>query len=329
MLTLRSEQLSVDADPDRGGDITRIRWLATGTELLARWPPHEPPAVARGVGGDSRTNWLAGYRGGWQLLTPNGGESSLENDATWAYHGEASRRAWYLEEAGTAAATWSVDLRTAPLRIVRTVTLHGPSVRVVERVTNWAAVPTEVMYIHHPAFGAPLVGPDSRVHTTARSVALDDQAGSGSPEFAPWPHPASGMETTDLSTVVAPNAGRSLLAYLADFDEPLVALTNARAGVGVALRWSRNLPYAWLWHEAGGDRGFPWFGAAYILAIEPASTLPAHGMAAARAAGYEGLRLPAGGEVTVTVELTAFEMLQPIDGLDGIRTVLAAGRERL
>jgi hypothetical protein len=80
---------------------------------------------------------------------------------------------------------------------------------------------------------------------------------------------------------VPPDAvpGRQLLGYLSGFEEGAVSIENDALGLACTLSWELDVfPYAWLWQELGGTAGRPWFGGAYAMAIEPATSYPASGL---------------------------------------------------
>ncbi len=41
------------------------------------------------------------------------------------------------------------------------------------------------------------------------------------------------------------------------------------------------LPYLWLWQELGASTDYPWWGQAYVVGLEPFSSYPTNGLAAA------------------------------------------------
>jgi hypothetical protein len=164
------------------------------------------------------------------------------------------------------------------------------------------------MWVQHPAFGAPLIGRGARLATSARRVSADPElcddtlAGHGS--WA-WPHACdAGGAPVDLSVLPECDEPRALLAYLEEFDDHSVTISNAFLATEVTLRWcGETWPAAWLWQEVHGTAGSPWFGRAHTVAIEPASTVPAWGAARAVAHGGQLVHVPAGGSRTAWIEL--------------------------
>ena len=94
------------------------------------------------------------------------------------------------------------------------------------------------------------------------------------------------------------------------------AITNPRLGFGVGLRWPLEVfDKAWLWQEVGWGRDWPWFGQAYVVAVEPASTVPGQGMAMARAKGAAYAHLGPRASQEVVIEAVLFEGSQPVLGI--------------
>jgi hypothetical protein len=96
-------------------------------------------------------------------------------------------------------------------------------------------------------------------------------------------------------------------AFLGDFQAAgaVVAIENPTSGLAVHIEWDpAGFPYAWYWLEAGGRPGFPWFGAEYVLGIEPCTSYPTGGIGAIRATTGTQLAIPAGEERTRAVSVT-------------------------
>jgi len=291
VVRLRTADIEVDVLPGLGGDILAVRWRATGLDVLwkTRWGLRHPDAAP--LGGNDESRLMQAYPGGWQTVFPNGGDAVEEHGVTWGTHGEvwATPFEWEMSRAGALVLT--ARLVHSPFEIVKSIALDGPRVRVRESVTNLGRQPVEVMWSHHPAFGAPFLSPTLRVATNARTVLVDDLRDNASSELVAgasvaWPHvPARRGGTADLGRVPAADAGVDRMAYLTDFPpQAQVRLTSPDVGVSATLDWqAAEFPFAWYWLEAGGTGGFPWYHSAYVLAVEPATSYPAQGLHAAQA----------------------------------------------
>jgi hypothetical protein len=92
---------------------------------------------------------------------------------------------------------------------------------------------------------------------------------------------------------------REVFGCLTDFADGWFTLENERLGIGVQMRWQTDtFPHAWLWQELHATAGFPWYRRAYVVAVEPANTIPGQGWTD----GYQRGRgtVLAGGEQRAT-----------------------------
>jgi galactose mutarotase-like enzyme len=309
VVQLRSEYLSLDLVPGKGGDIISLRVRDTDTELLWQSPwglrhRGEAPMI-----GSSEALLMEAYPGGWQTVFPNGGAAVEEQSVLWGMHGEAWLAPFDCVLVEDAVAVLTTRLVRSPFRVVKRVEIAGRSVVVTEEVTNEGATAIDVMWGQHPAFGAPLISAAAVIETGARGAVVET-AGS-TPETAvdyvlqQWPVVELAGATQDLRRVPGPQAGQSRLVYLSDFDEAWASITNTQLGLQVRLEWDlQEFPYAWYWLEAGGRQAFPWFGSAYVLALEPASSWPAAGVARVRDTTRTHLSVPPGATRTAAVTVT-------------------------
>ena len=163
--------------------------------------------------------------------------------------------------------------------------------RVEEQVTNLGGDAIEVMWGHHPTFGAPFLGPGCTIETSARTFTADDRApGNG---LAPGrrQHLAErGARTTAVGSTCPPSPGPTSAepssATSSDFEDGSYRIVNPRLGLAVEIRWPLDLfPTAWFWQELHASPGYPWYRRAYTTALEPSTTVPAQGIVTARAKG--------------------------------------------
>lgn len=303
-LELGSDELAVTVLPGKGCDILEVVDRRSGIDVLMKtpWGYGRTPVT----GATSAERWIEAYSGGWQVLLPNGGDAVQQHGFEWGFHGEAGVIPWRVDAHEPASAQLSTSLLTAPLELERTLTVSGRSFELVERVRNAAARPIDVMWGHHPAFGAPLIEPGTTIAPRCRSFVADDRApgaGLAPGERSGWPHArlADGG-TIDLSVI--PDEPRSVLGYLTDFEAGEYTIANARLGLSVTLRWPIELfPHAWFWQELHGLDGFPWYGRMYTQAVEPGTTYPGQGIVRAVERGGSPLTLAAGETREARLEL--------------------------
>lgn len=275
---LANAELELTVVPGKGADITSMRDLASGHELLwsTRWGLRPPTALPQP--GSPEALALDRSGGGWHTLFPNAGKACVENNVDWGFHGEA----WLAPFEWTAEAdglTLTSIMARSPFTVTKRIAVDGPKVSVTETVTHVGAQPVDVLWCQHPTFGAPLIGRETTVDITACRVhpdMPDDVPSTAEPPAWPTHRPVDGPEV-DLSRLTEPRHDSSRLAFLGDFVEPQVTATvrNPELGLGVDVCWSTDdFPYAWYWYEAGGRHAHPWYGAAHGMSIEPATGYP-------------------------------------------------------
>lgn len=318
-LVLADDRIRVTLLPDRGGDVHAVLDLGTGVDVLWKtpWGLHIRTDVDASVG--SPAAWLNSYAGGWQVLIPSGGGPSTYRGIDHPYHGEACSLPWAATVAPAADGGERVDLSVrlvgAPLLLERAVSLTPGRGEVVlrERVTNEGDRPTDYMWAHHPAFGPPLVAPGARITASASTILADQALDGPANPLEPGTSHAWPVVTTrdgrrlDLSRI--PEAPHSLLGYLSGFDEGAVSIENDALELACTLSWQLDVfPYAWLWQELGATTGAPWFGRAFTMAIEPATSFPATGLGGVVESTRTHRTLAAGATVETELRLRLFAL---------------------
>ncbi len=314
-LILENRWLRVLISPEKGSDILELVYKPLDLDLLWRapagfWQLEQPYAADVTI----RRSFIDCYPGGWQEILPNGGPGCVYQGAPFDEHGETPLLPWSCQIIEDEPQSVAVRLTTrtlrAPLRIEKIVRLKEDSaLSFQESVTNLGVEPVAAMWGHHPALGAPLIDqgcwidlPECRgvAHPVERFPTqrlAPDQAFT-------WPlAPGRYGGTIDLSRVQAPHAGSADLVYLTDLSEGWCAVTNPRLQVSFGMAWTQEtFRHLWIWHDANGTSGYPWYGQGYVLALEPWSSYPSMGLAEAVARNTHLLLQP--GE-TRRAELTA------------------------
>lgn len=295
---------------DKGCDILELTHKPTDTETL-----HQAPAgpLARGALLSSALepgSFRDQFPGGWYVMLPNGPAPCEHLGAQFGQHGEATFLPWsYAIEADhegeVAIRTWT-RLRRMPLLIERRIALSADAATLAidEAVTNEAGQPIDILWGHHPTFGAPLIETGTRIDLPACTIATADTAPAAAtlPASArsAWPHIAS----ADLSRIPGGTANAQDFARLEDIARGWFAIRNVGRGAGVALRWDEKLfPLLGYWRLLGGGGDYPWYGARTMLALEPCCDLPSVADAAARGTA---IRLAAGERCATRIEATVF-----------------------
>lgn len=256
---------TVSAD---GGAIASIE--AHGVELLARTPWADGFVDDAWSMSSSSAEWHRRYRGGWHLLTPAAGDPSPEAAVEQPFHGEAAWRRWDVRQDGGDSIRSEVLLRTAPLRVTRTITLAPGRVIVDTTLGNVGGVDQRIVWVEHPALSGALFD-DAEV----------ELAGTGS------------AAASRIGIVGAPGTRFDDL----DAGAGSVLVRSRSAGLDLRMTWDAELlPRLYVWQERRGSAGFPWWGAVDAVGLEPASD--PYGTATL---GSGSVTVPAGGETRMRV----------------------------
>jgi hypothetical protein len=287
VITLRSALLEVTVDPDRGGEVVTLR-RPGGHNALARYEWSAPVRASQSVSyGSATLDWLSEYRGGWQELFPNAGAECVVDGIPLPFHGEASASRWTVIRADDRSVTLEAAARL-PVVVKRTMTLADDAsvLSVQETVRSDAPGGAHFLWGHHPAFAA---GAETVLDIPADKVVVDADVVGDVVDLMPgatglWPMVA-GAGAADAALNAVPTGPTRRLCYLPDVRAGWAAVRHLDTCQGIALAWdATTFPHVWLWEEVETS-GFPWYGRSRIVAIEPQSTWPASGLAAAIASG--------------------------------------------
>lgn len=280
LLLLESPEVVVGVDLERGCDIHLIS-RPSGRNLLASYDWSTPaPAAASHTYGSSRLDWLSHYRGGWQELFPNSGLDSRVGPVPLPFHGEVSTLRWEV----ISSASTSLHTRTGsrlPLVLDRWMELDEdrPIVRLRECVINVGSEAVHYLWGHHPAFAA---ASRTLIDLPATPAVVDPGDMGAAADLSPgseaqWPLlPAVDGSTIDASCMGGKPTSR--LVYLPSISEGWAALRWPDERIGIALSWDvATFPHVWLWQEREST-GYPFYGRAALVAIEPQSAWPADGL---------------------------------------------------
>ena len=295
LLLLKSPQIVVGADIERGCDI-RLICLPSGRNLLASYDWSTPvPATASQTYGSSWLDWLSHYRGGWQELFPNSGQDSLLGPVPLPFHGEVSTLRWEVISAGGTTLHARSGSRL-PLVLDRCMEVDDdrPIVRLRERALNVANEAVHFVWGHHPAFAAVS---RTLIDLPSASAVVGNEDMGPTADLPPgaearWPlFPARDGSIVDASRMSEQPTSR--LIYLPSIGEGWAAVRWPDEEIGIALSWDvSTFPHLWLWQERGST-GYPFYGRAALVAIEPQSAWPADGLDGAVERG-QALRLEPG-----------------------------------
>lgn len=218
-----------------------------------------------------------GTFGGGQTLFPNAGDAVAVHGVEWPVDGEA--RLTPLDWTFTGASLiLEGRLRRTPFTLTRTISVRGHELSLGETVRNVGGERVETMWGSQLTLGGDLIGPDT-VLDTAAAVVRPDPAfvpSTSYDDLSPWPRTPGPAGMVNLRSVPGPEAAESRLAYLSDFARPWLRLSRPARGLGLDLEWDGDRwPHLWYRLEAGGQGGFRWYRAGYLLTLTPCSSWPA------------------------------------------------------
>lgn len=288
LLILQNDLIRVTAWPAFGGALLSFEDCKTGIDALWHNPLLEtlnPSLYSQPVEGCSD---LYDYLdGSWFVSLPTGFFPIKYYGAPIGAHGELRAVPWEVTEINETASSLEVkiignSIRT-PIRVERTWTLLPDSRSLFwhERIVNRSSKPRSVSWMHHPAFGGPLVeGGELRVscRKTAIYAGFDPeqvQVVPGTEGEWPWVQetPKGGGQVRDCSKVAPAGSGKEHSIMLTEFDLGWGCLWNSALKLGFGLRWDETmLPWAWSWMEAGGLEDYPLWGQSHLVTLQPGTS---------------------------------------------------------
>lgn len=291
MILLKKEPLTIRINERLGAEIAQIE--VSGIELLAFYDWESPVAVSKSsTYGKQRHDWLSEYRGGWQFLMPNAGPECEVDGVNIPFHGE-----WSRTQVDIIAQTESmVRVRAGtrlPVVVEREISvLSDPDrVAITTEVRNTSNEPTSFIWGEHPAF---FVRQGDKIDLPNGEVVNSAGAAIGA-----WPI-GIGSQRLDIIDDQLPH---ERMHFITNIEHGWAALR--RSDIGIAMAWEvSDFPHVWLWQEIG-SQGFPFYGRASMIAIEPGSSCPDIGLAEARKRG-QAIELMPGQLRKTTMSLIPF-----------------------
>lgn len=270
---------------DLGADITEF--LYKPLDMDAMWRSPLPEKGFSQVAGPSKpeSGFLYYYEGGWQELFPHASRAEEMYGAYMPQHGEAWSFSWDFRiqkdtQEEVVVAMWCF-CRLMPLMLVRRVRMRDGDglVTFEERVENTGTETVSFIWGHHPAFGEPFLEPGCLL-SAAGSVLYDGKKESR------WPPDTDG---TVFTAVPERGSGKGAMVYILDLAEGRYEICNPNRHVTYQMTWDKEVfPYIWVWQDFGASKGYPWYGRAFTMAVEPVSSLPYAGTEGGRMLELKG-----------------------------------------
>ena len=268
---LENELLRVTFLVDQGCDIIELLYKPKDMDFLWRSPQGVRRREHSIATAPTQCPFLDYYEGGWQELFPHAGGPIQYANAQLGCHGEVWGLPWDYEiltdRPEEVTVRFWVRTERFPFYLERTVSLRSQEsiLRFHEVVRNESNTPLDFMWGHHPTFGRPFLDEQCVLTAPARKVQVGDK-------LVHWPVDRDG---TDHSRLARQKSDSEVMKYLHELRDGWVALTNPKRKLGVAFVFdTRVFRYVWLWHEFEYTAHYPWFGRAYVLGVEPQSSMP-------------------------------------------------------
>lgn len=296
-VVIQNELLRVTVLADKGSDIVEFLHKPSDTDFMwwTPWGLHEKGAFIP-TNAASSGNFADRYEGGWQEIFPSGGRANKHQGVEYGLHGEAPLLPWSAriskDSEDEVEVEMSVETVRTPFRCTKRLRLKKGSAAlfIEEEMKNIGEASCDFMWGHHPAFGAPFLGPDCRVDLPG-AVAEFAAAFSETPRFedgveARWPLiPGKGGKMIDISKFPSPRQKSADMFFLKALKGNWYGLTNSKTKVGFGMAWDlKTFPYLWFWQVYKGGLGMPFWGRTYNCALEPFSSIPS-GLAEAHKRG--------------------------------------------
>jgi hypothetical protein len=275
--------LAVETDLSRGAEIISIARPGRAN-VLAYYDWETPLAASRSTSyGSDEFDWLSAYRGGWQELLANAGDACVVDGVPLPFHGEVSTAEWQVVRSDVDRLVVRTGTRL-PIVVERRMIVaeDAPVLTLEETVTNVGPVDVPFLWGHHPVFAA------------RPGMVIDAPPGE-----------IRGADTGEMPSAVPAGLFEGLY-YLPDRDPGWVALRDPAGGESSAMAWDAStFRHLWAWFELEGA-GFPWYGRARMVGLEPQAAWPRDGLANAIARG-RNLALAPGESRSAWLTLTVFD----------------------
>lgn len=315
LVVLENELLKIGVIASKGADILEFRYKPQDLDVLWHAPqPLMPPGQYIPTTSRAQGAFLDYFPGGWQEVFPNAGPAAIYRGAEIGQHGEVALQPWDVriveDNARRVEVEFSVETMRMPFRLARRMILESgsPALILDETVTHLGEEPLHYLWGHHPALGAPFLEegciiemPDSEVVEPSRASDLKRRFAVDRP--ARYPE----LELVDgslgrVDKVNSKEARTEDVLLFHGYREGRCAVRNPQRGLSFKLTWDpKAFPYFWCWQVYGGSFGYPYYGRAYTIALEPFNC-PIQNLVETTADGVAPLLQPG---ATIQTQITA------------------------
>jgi galactose mutarotase-like enzyme len=289
LCVIENELLRISVLASKGADIIEFRYKPRDLDILWHAPqPVLPPgqwisSVARTEG-----SFLDYYVGGWQEIFPTAGGATRYAGTELGQHGEVALLPWDVsvrdDSEKRVSLEFTVETLRTPFRVVRRMILESgqAKLRLEGEATNLGVETLPFAWGQHPCFGRPFLEAGCRVVLPECDVFIPKEAEPLQRRYAvggrtrfPWVVGQDGAQTrVDIVRPVA-DATEDLVAFHGFGERGACRLLSPSRDWHIRLGWdARAFPWLWSWQLYGGRRGYPYYGRAYAIGLEPFSVPP-------------------------------------------------------
>lgn len=280
-LTLTDGEYSLTVLPEKGSDIVSLRHEKTDTEFLWTSP--------MGLRADTPSkSFIDNYEGGWQECFPTGGPGIHYMGTEIGQHGEVHALRWHVvdmaHDFNEVSVTLQVRTIRTPFTLRKKITLRNQTglFEIDESVTNESGEELPVIWGHHPALGGNFLDENCKIDTLAKKVwsyVLPENSVTGQFDqyvHGDWPFLKNKRgEMVDVSEIPNGSARTADMLFIGEFTDGWISVTNRERKVGIAYLFDPDhYKSMWFWQMYGGGLGYPWYGRAYTMALEPFTGVP-------------------------------------------------------
>ena len=246
--------------PELGGKVISLKDMKTGREWL--WSSDQERQLT------SRTR--GAHFGQENLIGMDELLPSLEKETVLGYtlpgHGEVWQRSVKIDirALDRDIITTYLELDSIPVAYIRTISLHGSTIRFDYTLINHDSKPLPYLWAQHPLFN---IQEGDQLTIDFGEFDLEVKAAPGLPNFSKdahlrWPGHDQGIDLSRLALGTESPAGIKLIG-LSPRGEA-ITLSNSKSDAKLQIRYDRDaLPWLAIWLSRG-----VWDGA-HHLAIEP------------------------------------------------------------
>ena len=329
-VVMENELLRIVVLADKGSDIYEFNYKPLDVDFMWRRPGElRNPYRNLPTSFVEQGPFTDFYAGGWQEMLPSGSSANIHHGIPYGQHGEVCNVPWRAEvltdTPETVQCRFSVRPLRTPIKVEKVLTLHSnvATLFIEEEMVNESPELLEIMWGHHIAIGEPFLNNRCRIDIPARKFYVHPQRFSTNHRL-----PAGEVfdldavkdcfgKQCDVRNILSPESSVEDMGYFMALEAPWTAITDPKRALGLALTWNADVfRYVWYWQQFGGGAGYPWFGRAYTVGLEPWSSLPKTA-ASDKIPDNTHLKLPPFGQLKTHLYATVFHGLTSVQQVDG------------